>query len=86
MLLGQSPWARDGFARMDEKKREPTLGYAKNGKLGVDMPDPSPNGPPGGLKSVPIGEPVTISFPAEGPLVLDTTAPVETVETLLAEV
>jgi putative spermidine/putrescine transport system ATP-binding protein len=33
-----------------------------------------------------IGEPVTISFPAEGPLVLDTTAPVETVETLLAEV
>ena len=33
-----------------------------------------------------IGETVTISFPAEGPLVLDTTAPVETVETLLAEV
>jgi hypothetical protein len=58
MLLGQSPWAREGFARMEEKSRQPTLGYDRNGKLGVDMPDPGPGGSPGGLKSVPIGEPV----------------------------
>src|SRR5438270_14065174 len=56
ILLGQSPWARDGFARMEEKKREPTPGYASNGRQGVDMPDPQPGVPPGGLKSVPIGE------------------------------
>jgi len=43
---------------MEEKSRQATLGYGKNGKLGVDMPDPSPGGPPGGVKSVPIGEPV----------------------------
>ena len=55
ILLGQSPWARDGFARMEEKKRE-TPGYASNGRPGVDMPDPQPGVAPGGLKSVPIGE------------------------------
>jgi putative spermidine/putrescine transport system ATP-binding protein len=32
-----------------------------------------------------LGETVTISFPADGPLVLDTAAPIETVEELLAE-
>src|SRR3954468_13557662 len=55
ILLGQSPWARDGFARMEEKKREGP-GYASNGRPGVDMPDPQPGVPPGALKSVPIGE------------------------------
>jgi putative spermidine/putrescine transport system ATP-binding protein len=32
-----------------------------------------------------IGDTVTISFPADGPLVLDSTAPIETVEALIAE-
>lgn len=56
ILLWRSPWAREGSARMEEKKRKPSLGYGRNGRLGVDMPDPSPTGPPGGAKSVPIGE------------------------------
>ena len=58
ILLGRSPWAREGFARMEEKARRPSMGYDKNGRIGVDMPDPSPAGPPGGIKSVPIGDPV----------------------------
>jgi len=58
ILLGDSPWARAGFARMGEKSRPPSLGYGKNGKQGLDMPDPRPGVPPGGAKSVPIGEPV----------------------------
>jgi hypothetical protein len=56
ILLGRSPWARDGFARMEEKKRQPAPGYASAGKPGVDLPDPQPGVPPGALKSVPIGE------------------------------
>jgi hypothetical protein len=43
---------------MEEKGRKASLGYNRNGQIGVDMPDPSPNGPPGGVKSVPIGDPV----------------------------
>jgi hypothetical protein len=67
MLLGQSPWARQGFARMGEKSK-PTMGYDKNGRVGVDMPDPSPNGPPGGLKTVPIGDPAPpVPKPDSGP-------------------
>lgn len=55
ILLGQSPWAREGFARMEEKKRQPTQGYASNGRPGVDTPDPQTGGP-AAVKSVPIGE------------------------------
>jgi hypothetical protein len=55
LILYRSPWARDGFARLEDKK-EPTIGYNKKGERGVDLPDPSPSGPPGGVKSVPIGQ------------------------------
>ncbi len=56
-LLSQSPWARDGFARMEvEKNRHTTPGYGNNGRPGGDMPDMRPGVPPGGVRSVPIGE------------------------------
>ncbi len=59
VLLGQSPWAREGFVRMElAKPRRTTPGYAKNGKPGFDMPDTRPGVPPGGVRSVPIGEEV----------------------------
>ena len=56
VLLLHSPWAREGFARM-EQKQPPTVGYNSNGQQGVDLPDNRP-GVPGGMKSVPIGEPI----------------------------
>src|SRR5271169_226413 len=50
-LLGQSPWAREGVVRMEEvKDRRTTPGYAN------DMPPVGPGMPPGGVRSVPIGE------------------------------
>jgi hypothetical protein len=55
IVLWQSPWAREAFARMEEQKKGPSLGYDRNGRRGVDMPDPSPGGQPG-VKSVPIGD------------------------------
>jgi len=55
ILLYQSPWAQQGFARVEDKKR-PTVGYGRNGRQGVDMPDTRPGLPAGGLTSVPIGE------------------------------
>ncbi len=56
-LLGQSPWAREGFVRMEiEKNRRTTPGYGNNGRPAVDMPDTRPGVPPGGVRSVPIGE------------------------------
>ena len=57
IVLWRSPWARDGFARIAEKKRS-TPGYGSNGRQGVQMPDPRPQVPPGGVNSVTIGEPV----------------------------
>jgi hypothetical protein len=57
LLLSQSPWAQQGFARMEEgKNRRTTPGYGNNGRLGGDMPDTRPGVPPGGVRSVPIGE------------------------------
>lgn len=57
LLLSQSPWALEGFVRMEEgKNRRTTPGYGNNGKQGVDMPDVKPGVPPGGVRSVPIGE------------------------------
>src|SRR5439155_13700850 len=42
-LLGQSPWAREGFVRMEEEKnRRATIGYGNNGRPGADMPDTRP--------------------------------------------
>ncbi len=57
ILLWRSPWAREGFARMDEKK--PTVvGYGNNGRRGIEVPDSRPGVPQGGAQSVPIGEPI----------------------------
>jgi hypothetical protein len=57
VLLGQSPWAREGFVRMEvDKKRRTTPGYGSNGRPGGDMPETRTGIPPGGLRSVPIGE------------------------------
>jgi hypothetical protein len=56
-LLGQSPWAQEGWVRMEEgKNRRPTQGYGNDGRLGNDMPDVRPGVPLGGVRSVPIGE------------------------------
>jgi hypothetical protein len=57
VLLGQSPWAREGFVRMEQERNQRTTpGYGNNGRPGVDMPDTRPGVPPGGVRSVPIGE------------------------------
>jgi hypothetical protein len=58
VLLGQSPWAQEGFVRMEVEKKRNAPGYGRNGKQGVDMPDTRPGVSPGGVRSVPIGEPV----------------------------
>jgi hypothetical protein len=55
IVLYQSPWARDGFARIEEKKStEP--GYNSNGTRGPQMPDLRPQSPTGGVNSFPIGQ------------------------------
>jgi hypothetical protein len=57
ILLGRSPWAREGFVRVEEgKTRRTSPGYGDNGRPGGDMPDARPGVPPGGVRSVPIGE------------------------------
>jgi hypothetical protein len=57
VLLGQSPWAREGSVRMEEEKpRSTTSGYGANGRPGGDMPGTRPGVPPGGVQSVPIGQ------------------------------
>lgn len=54
LLLWQSPWAREGLVRLEHKK-DSTPGSAGQN---VRLPDIRPGVPPGGAKSVPIGEPV----------------------------
>ena len=56
LLLGQSPWAREGFVRMEVEKKRTTPGYGNNGRPATEMPDVRPGAPPGGVRSVPIGE------------------------------
>ena len=57
ILLGQSPWARESFVRMEvEKNRQTTPGYGSNGRPGADTPETRTGIPQGGLRSVPIGE------------------------------
>jgi hypothetical protein len=56
-VLEQSPWARQGFARMEvENKRRTIPGYGSNGRPGGDMPETRTGIPQGGARSVPIGE------------------------------
>src|SRR5205823_8745892 len=57
VLLVQSPWAKEGFARMElDKKRSTGPGYGNNGKRGGEMPDLRPGAPPGGQRSVAMGD------------------------------
>jgi hypothetical protein len=56
VLLRQSPWAREGYVRMEVAKKRTTPGYGRNGRQGLDMPDTRPGVPAGGVRSVPIGE------------------------------
>ncbi len=69
ILLVQSPWAKEGFVRMEVgKKRDAGLGYGNNGKKGGDMPDMRPGTSPGGQRSYPIGEEVPpVPNPDSGP-------------------
>src|SRR3954453_13931544 len=56
ILLAQSPWAREGAARMEvEKKKRTGPGYGNNGSQNGDMPDLKPGAPPMGQRSVAIG-------------------------------
>ena len=54
VVLWQSPWAREGFARMVEKD----LTAPAQRRQAAELPDTRPGVPPGGVKSVPIGEPI----------------------------
>jgi hypothetical protein len=56
LLLWQSPWARQDFARMEEKQQSTTDG--KHRGQAVEMPDLRPGVPPGGTTSIPIGAPI----------------------------
>jgi hypothetical protein len=58
-LLNQSPWAREGFVRMEaEKNLNKGPGYGNDGKPITGAPPVRPGDPPGGAKSVPLGEEV----------------------------
>ena len=71
VVLGQSPWAREGFVRVElDKNRSKTPGYGNDGRPATSMPTLSPGSPPGGQRSVPIGEPVPpVPDPDPTPLV-----------------
>src|ERR1035437_4743569 len=58
ILLGQSPWAREGIVRFDvERKRGgPTGTYEGVARAGGGVPGANPGAPPGAPTSVPIGE------------------------------
>lgn len=56
ILLSDSPWAREGFARMEVQKKGPSpSAYGNISRPGGDMPDVRPGVAPGGTRSVPIG-------------------------------
>jgi hypothetical protein len=61
-LLNRSPWAREGFARMEEKSQS-GAGY---GDGGSEMPVSRPAVPPQGVQSVPIGQPLPPAPRADG--------------------
>lgn len=43
---------------MERQKQQPTVGYGNDGRQGIQLPDSRPGTPPGGVQSVPIGEPI----------------------------
>jgi len=58
VLLGQSPWAREGTVRFDVEKQHATAAGSYEGvaRPGANVPGANPNARPGATPSVPIGE------------------------------
>jgi hypothetical protein len=57
LLLGQSPWAREGTVRFEiDKKRRGNGGVAAVPRPGGDVPGARPHSAPGAPPSVPIGD------------------------------
>ena len=58
ILLGRSPWAREGIVRFEvEKKGAQAASYEGVARPGGNMPGANPGAMPGAPASVPIGEP-----------------------------
>jgi hypothetical protein len=56
-ILGDSPWARQGVLLMSVNPgARPGPGYGNDGRPSTGVPDVRPGVPPGGMRSVPIGE------------------------------
>ncbi len=55
ILLGQSPWAREGIVRFEAEGNRTAAG-SSDGRLGGDVPVARLGGMPGAAPSVPIGE------------------------------
>jgi hypothetical protein len=56
ILLGQSPWAREGIVRFEVERKHATGPYEGVARPGGGIPGANPGGPPGAPASVPIGE------------------------------
>jgi hypothetical protein len=68
-VLGQSPWAQEGSARVEREKMK-TGPYQGVARPGAGVPGAKPNARPGELESVPMGEKLPPPPSAEtGPLV-----------------
>ena len=56
ILLGQSPWAREGIVRFEVERKRATGPYEGVAGPGGNIPGPNPGATPGTIASVPIGE------------------------------
>lgn len=56
ILLGQSPWAREGIVRFEAGQKRATGPYEGVARPGGDVPGANPGHTPGAPASVPIGE------------------------------
>jgi len=58
IVLGRSPWAREGVARFEVEKKRPdgSGGYPTVARPGGDVPGANPASMPGSVPTVPIGE------------------------------
>jgi hypothetical protein len=57
ILLGQSPWAREGIVRFEVERKRATGPYEGVAGPGGNIPGANPGATPGTIASVPIGEP-----------------------------
>ncbi len=57
ILLGQSPWAREGIVRFEVERKPAAGSYEGVARPGGGVPGANPGAMPGGVTSVPIGEP-----------------------------